>query len=593
MARRRAFAILLLTLIAAFPATMRAAGQTRREHTAPNERAVALKWIRGMTLRDRIAQLVMITSYGEAPSSRSKAFRDFVHAVRDLKVGGMIVVNRVVNGSVRNAEPYAMAAFLNRMQRLSKVPLLVGADFERGASMRVSGTPKYPHLMAYGAARDLKLTRELGLATAREARALGVQWVFAPDADVNNNPDNPIINIRSFGENPTDVASQVSAFIEGAHSDPSNRVLATVKHFPGHGDTNVDSHMGMPRLGADQERMRNLELVPFREAISAGVDAVMTAHMAVPAYESEDIPATVSRKVLTGLLRDGMNFSGLIVTDAMDMQGLTKQFPGGEAAIRALQAGADVLLMTPNPEEAINAVAAAVKERRLSEKRINESALRVLMAKVRVGLNKKKLVNLEDVSDVIDSPESEQQAQTAADRAVTLVRNEGGLVPVSNPAGTCVWVLSESRYGMQGRRFAEEMRSHASGIRLQNFDPLTSSADMDQAFDRAGKCEAHAVAAFVTVGAYRGNVALSGNYPGFVAKLQETGVPIALISLGNPYLLRSFPRVAAYLATFSPAPTSEAAAAKAILGAMEITGRLPVTIPGIAKYGDGIQLSKH
>jgi beta-N-acetylhexosaminidase len=605
MARRRAFAILFFTLIAAYPAEMQGVKQTPRERkpeptsvetksprTAPSERGAALRWLRSMTLRDRIAQLIVITSYGEAPSSRSTAFREFVHAVRDLKVGGVIVVNRVVGGSVRNAEPYAMAAFLNRMQRLAKVPLLVGADFERGASMRVSGTPKYPHLMAYGAAGDLKLTRELGLATAREARALGVQWVFAPDADVNNNPDNPIINIRSFGENPMDVASQVRAFIEGAHSESSSRVLTTVKHFPGHGDTNVDSHMGMPRLGADKERMRTMELTPFREAIADGVDAVMTAHMAVPAYENEDIPATVSQKVLTGLLRDELKFPGLIVTDAMDMQGLTKQFPGGEAAVRALQAGADVLLMTPNPETAVNAVAAAVKEGRLPERRINESALRVLTAKVRVGLNKQKLVNLEDISDVIDSAEAEQSAQTAADKAVTLVRNQGALIPLSNPAGVCVWVLSESRYGLQGRRFAEEMRSRVSGVRLQNFDPLTSSVDMAQALEKAEKCDVHVVAAFVTVGAYRGNVALSGNYPGFVEKLQATGVPIALISLGNPYLLRSFPNVAAYLATFSPVTTSEAAAVKAVLGAIEITGRMPVTIPGIAKYGDGIVLSK-
>jgi beta-N-acetylhexosaminidase len=545
-----------------------------------------------MTLRERIAQLIVITSYGEAPSSRSAEFRNFVHAVRDLRVGGIIVVNRVVNGSVRNAEPYAMAAFLNRMQRLAKTPLLVGGDFERGASMRVSGTPKYPHLMAYGAAGDLKLTRELGLATAREARALGVQWVFAPDADVNNNPDNPIINIRSFGENPTEVAAQVRSFIEGAHSDPENRVLTTVKHFPGHGDTAVDSHMGMPRLEADKERLRSTELIPFREAISAGVDAVMTAHMAVPAFESEDIPATVSKKILTGLLREEMNFPGLIVTDAMDMQGLTKQFPGGEAAVRALQAGADVLLMTPDPETAITAVAAAVKDGRLSQKRIEESAVRVLMAKARVGLNKKKLVDVEDINDFIDSPEAGQQAQTAADKAVTLVRNQGGLVPLSNTAGACVWVLSESRYGVQGRRFAEEIKGRASGIRLQMFDPLTSSTDMEQGLEKAGKCDVHVVAAFVTVGAYRGNVALSGGYPGFVQKLQGTGSPILLISLGNPYLLRSFPDVAAYLATFSPAPTAEAAAAKSLLGAIEITGRLPVTIPGIAKYGDGIIVSK-
>ena len=541
-----------------------------------------------MTLRDKVAQLVIITSYGEAPSSRSAAYRDFVRSVRDLKVGGMIVVNRVVGGSVRNAEPYAMATFLNRMQRLAKVPLMVGGDFERGASMRVSGTPKYPHLMAYGAARDLNLTRGLGLATAREARALGVHWVFAPVADVNNNPENPIINIRSFGENPADVAAQVRAFIEGAHSDPANRVLTTVKHFPGHGDTAIDSHMGLAQLGADKARMDALELIPFREAIQAGVDSVMTAHMSVPAYEPEEIPATVSPKVLTGLLREQLNFGGLIVTDAMDMQGLTKQFPGGEAAVRALEAGADILLMPPNPEAAIKAVLAAVKEGRLSEKRIHQSAFRILSAKARVGLHKKKLVDLEQISDLIDSTDAEEQAQAAADKAVTLVRNNANVLPLTNPAGSCIWVLSESRYGQQGRRFAEEVRNRAPNVRLQIFDSQVSGSEMEQALQKAEACDAHVVAAFVSVAAYRGNVGLGGQYPVFMEKLGASGTPVALISLGSPYLLRHFPDVAAYVATYSPAPTSEVAAAKAILGAIRMTGRLPVTIPGLAKYGESV-----
>lgn len=604
MARRRAFAILFLTLIAAYPAMMRTAKQAQRARqaestpavkrttTAASERGVAQRWLQSMTLREKIAQLIIITSYGEAPSSRSQAYRDFVDAVRNLKVGGMIVVNRVVGGSVRNAEPYAMAAFLNRMQRLARVPLLVGADFERGASMRVSGTAKYPHLMAYGASGDLNLTRTLGLLTAREARALGVHWVFAPDADVNNNPDNPIINIRSFGENPSDVASNVRAFIEGAHSDPKHRVLVTAKHFPGHGDTDVDSHMGLPSLGADKSRMQALELTPFREAVRAGVDAVMTAHMAVPAYEPEQIPATVSANVLTGLLREEVGFSGLIVTDAMDMQGLAKQFTPADAAVRSLQAGADVLLMTPNPEAAIKAVVAAVREGKLSEKRINASALRVLSAKVRVGLHRKKLVDLEEISEVIESAESEAHAQTAADRAVTLVKNEGGLLPLASPAGTCAWVLTENRYGQQGRKFAEEIRARAPSIRLQAFDPLVSVVEMEQSLQKAGACGTHVVAAFVSVAAYRGNVALGGNYPVLLEKLQTTGAPIAMIALGNPYLLRSFPNVNAYLATFSPVIPSETAAVKAILGSIDLTGRLPVTIPGLAKYGESILLSK-
>ncbi|HYI95623.1 MAG TPA: glycoside hydrolase family 3 N-terminal domain-containing protein, partial [Bryobacteraceae bacterium] len=407
----------------------------------------------------------------------------------------------------------------------------------------------------------------------------------------NNNPDNPIINIRSFGENPTDVSKNVRAFIEGAHSEPVNRVLVTVKHFPGHGDTALDSHMGLASLTADRARMDSVELRPFREAIDARVDAVMTAHMAVPAYEPEEIPATVSQKVLTGLLRQNLNFNGLIVTDAMDMQGLTKQFPGGESAVRALEAGADVLLMPPNPELAIKSVLAAVKERRISEKQIHESALRVLTAKARIGLHKRKLVNLEEISEVIESTEAEQQAQLAADRAVTLVKNQN-VLPIRDPLRACAWVLTENRYGQQGRRFSEEIRNRAPGMPLTLLDPLVPSIETDLLLEKAVSCETHVVAAFVSVAAYRGNTALGGNYPAFLEKLKGTGKPVVLISLGSPYLLRSFPDVAAYLTTYSPAPTSEAAAVKAVLGTIDITGRLPVSIPGIAKYGESIQLFK-
>ena len=248
-----------------------------------------------------------------------------------------VVLNRVVSGIVRNADPYAMAVFLNKMQRMSRVPLIVSADFERGASMRVANATKFPHNMAYGAARDYEGTKAQGARTALEARALGVHWVFAPDADVNSNPDNPIINIRSFGEDPADVARHVASYIEGAHSDPAHPVLATVKHFPGHGDTAVDTHLGLAKLEAGKERLRTLEWVPFREAIAKGVDSVMTAHIALPAVDPREIPSTISEKVLTGVLRDELGFKGIIVTDAMDMQGLANQFSPGDASVRALK----------------------------------------------------------------------------------------------------------------------------------------------------------------------------------------------------------------------------------------------------------------
>ena len=557
-----------------------------------HEKQWAQRLLKPMTLHDLVAQLIVITSYGEAPSSRSAAYRDFVHQVRDVRVGGIIVVNRVVNGSVRNAEPYAMASFLNRLQRFARVPLIVGADFERGASMRVSGTTKFPHMMAYGAARDLALTRYLGAATAREARALGVQWVFAPDADVNNNPDNPIINTRSFGENPQDVAAQVKAFIEGAHSNPKDRILVTAKHFPGHGDTNVDSHIGMPSIGADRTRMDALELVPFRAAIAGGVDAVMTAHVSVPALEKLEIPATISPAVLTGLLRNDLKFSGLIVTDAMDMQGLSKQFPPGEAGVRALEAGADILLMPANPEEVIRAVSNAVRDGRLTRKRIEASTAKMLVAKAHVGLDRSRFVNVEEISDIIESPEATDKAQEAADRAVTLVKNSDSIVPLKNPEKACWFILTESRGSQQGRRLQDELLKRSKDTRYVLLDPIAPAIEVEQAIQKMQDCQTNVVAAFVSSSEYKGKMAMAGNFPLLVATLLSANTPVALVALGSPYLLRSYPGVGAYLATYSAAPLSEVSIVKALYGETAITGKLPVTIPGLAAYGDGIVTSK-
>ncbi len=347
------------------------------------------QWTRSMSLRDKVAQLIIVPIYGELANTRSAEYRKYVHLIRDLHVGGVIVTGHSLNGGIRNAEPYAMAALLNRLQKLARTPLFVAADFERGASMRVNSTTAWPYSMAFTAAEDLDAVTEEGADTARDARAMGVNWLFAPVADVNNNPDNPIINIRSFGENPEQVATFVEAYINGAHSDHKNPVLVTAKHFPGHGDTTEDSHLSLPRLDADHDRIEAVELVPFRKAIDAGVDAVMTAHLAVPALEPDNLPATVSSKILTGVLRDELGFHGLVVTDAMDMQGLAAMFDSSEASVRAIEAGADVLLMPKHPEEAIRGLVAAVEKGRISRKRLDDSVNRVLAAKLRWGSKRK------------------------------------------------------------------------------------------------------------------------------------------------------------------------------------------------------------
>ncbi|MBI4876462.1 MAG: glycoside hydrolase family 3 C-terminal domain-containing protein [Acidobacteria bacterium] len=557
-----------------------------------SERQAAQRWLRRMSLRERVAQLVMIPFYGEDPGSRTAAWKEFQRLAREVRVGGLVLLNRVQYGTVRNAEPHAAAAFVNRMQRQAPVPLIVAGDFERGASMRVAGAPRYPFAMAYGAMGDLAATRALGAATAREARALGVHWIFAPVADVNNNPDNPIINTRSFGENPEAVAAHVRAFIEGAKSGPHARVLVTLKHFPGHGDTATDSHLGLAGVTADRNRLDRVELGPFRAGIAAGADAVMTAHITVPALEPRPIPATVSRAVLTGLLREELGFRGIIATDAMDMQGLTAQFPGGEAAVRALEAGADLLLIPPRPEEAIGAVVAAVKSGRLSARRIEESVARILAAKVRAGLHRRKLADLEAIADVLDSPEDLERAQAHAEAALTLVKNAASALPLQNPGAACYVVLAENRSGIQGRRFADEVRRRQPKASLSLLDPALPDTELEAAANRASQCDSAVIAAFVSVAAYRGDVALAGGYPKLVETLLAGGKPVVLVSLGNPYLLRRFPGVAAYLAAFSTMPASEAAAVKALFSEIPPRGRLPVTIPGLAKIGDGIQLSR-
>jgi beta-N-acetylhexosaminidase len=474
------------------------------------------------------------------------------------------------------------------MQRLAKTPLIVAGDFERGASMRIASTTKFPHLMAFGAAGDPELTRKLGQATARESRALGFQWVLVPDADVNSNPDNPIINIRSFGEDPQAVASHVKAFIEGAHSGKP-RVLTTLKHFPGHGDTAVDSHIGLAKIDADRARMDALELIPFRAGIAAGVDSVMTAHMAVPALEPEEIPATVSKNVLTGLLRKELAFQGIIVTDAMDMQGLSKLFPSGEAAVRAIEAGADVLLMPGKPDAAIDAVVAAIQKGRLDKKRVEESILKVLTAKAQAGLDKKRLVDLEAINDEVDSPESGELAQQVADRAVTMIKNERGIVPLEQPEKACYYVLSESRYSLVGRKVVEELRARVPRASISPMEPTAPDAVIDEAVQKAGQCSVAVVTTFVTATAYRGSVGLSGAYTRLMEGLLKGTTPVVLVSLGNPYLLRGYQGVASYLTTFSTAPTSETAAVKALFGEIPIKGRMPISIPGLAKIGDGLQ----
>jgi beta-N-acetylhexosaminidase len=575
-------AVLALNLsLAAFGA--KPAVKSRPAQLTPDQRS-AQSMIQSLSLRDKVAQLVIGVCYGDAPGAKSPEYQKYRHWVLDLHIGGFIVNNRVQNGLVRNAEPHAMAVFLNQMQRLSRVPLLVGADFERGSSMRVSAGARFPYNMAFSAARDIEASRYEGLVTARQARALGVQWIFAPVSDVNNNPENPVINIRSFGENADEVSAHVGAFIDGAHSDPKNRVIVSAKHFPGHGDTNVDSHLGLPRLDASKERMEMVELKPFEAAVAHGVDSVMTAHLAVPAIEPKEIPATASSKILTGLLREELGFKGIIVTDAMDMQGYAAQFDSGEGAVRAIEAGADVLLMPPSPEVAIRAVVAAVQSGRLTRQRIEQSVVRVMAAKIRTGITKKRMVDINKISDVLDSSEEDERVQQISDRAVTLVRNEQSLLPLTSANQSCLVVVTGTRLSQFGQRMISEFKERAPNARTAIIDPSLREAALSAVVGDTSHCAPLVIAVFGTGGRP------GGDLPAFLEKLTAGPAPAALVAMGSPYLLANLPKAAVSLATFNTTLPSEVSAVKALFGEIPITGHLPVTLPALATYGDGIQL---
>lgn len=530
------------------------------------ENAVAERWMQGMSLRQRVAQLVVIRTHGNMASARGREWRNIVRWVRESQVGGLIVVNRVRRGAVVKAQPYETATFVNRLQRMAKVPLLVGGDFERSVSMRFDGTIQYPHAMAYGAAGKPEWTEEFGRITVKEARALGFQWVFAPDADVNNNPDNPIIGIRAFGVDPATVSTHVAAFLKGAQS-ATPHALVTVKHFPGHGDTDADSHAGVPVIRSDKARLEALELVPFQSAIAAGVDSVMSAHIALPKVDETGVPSTISPVMIGDVLRKELGFKGLVTTDAMDMEGLAKEYGSAEASVRALLAGVDVLLMPRNPDEAIDGVMKAIAAKRLTVARINDSVRKVLRAKARLGLHKARLTDGDAIPDVVEDEAALAHAQKVADGAVALLRGDAGKLPVAKGAGTCVLALTERRGNGQGAQLSDEVRARAPQARTVILDPQMPEAALAE--PPAG-CETTVVAAYLGFG---GTGKLSAAYTPLLDRVMGAGKPVVLGALGNPFLVRGYPGAAVSLTTYSTVPVSETAFVKVLFGEMPAQGK--------------------
>jgi len=541
------------------------------------------KSMKKLSLRDKVAQLVHVRVPGRFLNRESTQFQKLADEVRRNHIGGVVLFA----GNV-----YESAVLLNDLQRMSDLPLFVEADFERGASFRIADTTSFPWAMAIGAAGSEELSYQEGAITAREARALGVHWIFAPVMDVNNNPDNPVINIRSYGEDPQLVARLGSAFIRGARD---YGVLTTAKHFPGHGDTATDSHIGLAVIPADRARLDALELVPFRSAIAAGVDAVMTAHIAVPQVTGEPgTPATLSSKVLTDLLRRELQFQGIVVTDAMEMGGVTTRYWTGLASIRALQAGADLLLLPQDTDVAINEVVRAVERGDISRARIDESVARVLTLKTRLGLHRERTVPIDRIAEVVAAPDSQKLAAELADRSITLLKDDAHLLPIHplHPPRIFSLVLSSEADTSPGAVFQSELRRRFPAARTEAVDPRIPDELAARILRNASEADVVVCATLVRLTSGSGTIALPESQRALLDKMAAAGKPIIWIALGNPYVLKLYPQIPAYLCTFSYSDVSQTAAARALSGEIAVTGRAPVSIPGYFKVGDGMQVPK-
>ncbi len=546
-----------------------------------------------LTLEEKAGQLLMPWVLGDFAPDGSSSQQRIREMVEDIGVGGVIV-------SV--GSPTEVAVKLNKLQEEAQVPLLVAADLERGAGFRfdgavflpgpidLGGATEFPSLMAVGATGDDELAEEMGRVTGLEARALGIHVPFAPVLDVNNNPENPIINIRSFGEDPGVVARLGSAFFQGVQEAGG---IATGKHFPGHGDTETDSHLELPIINVDRERLDSVELAPFQAAIDGGIGGIMTAHLYLPALTGESrVPTTLSHEVLTGLLREDMGFDGLIFTDAMDMYAIDRGYRRQEAAVRALEAGADVILMPPNPEAARDGLVTAVEEGRVSEDRLDASVLRLLRAKEDMGLAADRSVQVDRVASQVGIPEHEEVAQEVADRSITLLRNERNLLPL---LGTrTARVMSVTYRGstdlMAGRVFNARLRSRYPRMAVAELNRDSPADSYDGLLERARTSDLVVVSLFVTIVSYSGSVAIPEETSEFIQALAQEEIPHVVVSFGNPYLLSEFPDAQSYLLGWSGAEVSQRAAAKALFGEIEIQGRTPTRIPPFFEIGDGIHV---
>ncbi len=542
---------------------------------------VARDVLRTLTLRQKVAQMVMPWIDGPYWALDNEAMTAALRLAADEGVGGFVMGI--------GTSPYDVAAKLNALQAVARIPLLMAADLESGPSSRIRGGTAFPGNMALGASGRDQDAYDVGRVIAVEGRAVGFHMTFSPVVDVNNNPANPIINTRSFGEDPWQVGRLAAAFIRGLHD---HGMLATAKHFPGHGDTGTDSHVALPVIAADRTRLDSVELVPFRLAVQANVDAVMTAHIALPALTGGSTPATLSPMLLDTLLRRDLGFRGLVVTDALEMGAIVAQYGAGPAAVGALQAGADLLLMPTSVPDAVTAIVTAVERGTVSEARVDASALRILILKARQGLFRQRYTDLGAIARVVGRQDHVQLAREVTARSIVLARDGMGLVPLEAVRRSRLLVVAygDEAQGNVGTAFVAALRAGGARPTVLRLWPASGPAS----FDSVRTAAAGATVVFIAAprpAAWRPDAV---NIPDAVAALVDElarapGAPVIGVSFGSPYLLGQIPNVGAYLLAWSGSEWAERAAAAALLGQAPISGRMPVSLPPTVPMGWGIE----
>jgi len=591
-------------------------------HLDRNGKKWAEKALRKMSTEDKVGQLFAIWVRVQFFNDADPIYVQLRENIRKYRVGSLVMSVPVDGPVLLKSSPYVAAELLNRLQKSSKLPLIVSADFERGVAMRLNGTTVFPHAMAFGATGKMEDAEAFGRITALEARAIGVHWNFFPDADVNSNPANPIINTRSFGGDPTQVGDFVAAYIKGAHA---GGMLVTAKHFPGHGDTATDSHLGVAQVTGDRARLEAVELLPFKHAIAAGVDAVMVAHVTVPALDSgANHVATTSKSIVDGLLKEELGFKGIVVTDALDMAGLTRIYAKdiGRAAVESFKAGNDMLIIPANLDASYRSMLQAVHSGEISRDRLDQSVLKILELKASVGLNKARLADLSQLPTEIAKPENVAAGQRMADEAITLVRDNGKVLPLQSAAASAgtfgtmeavlpyqsltevsnrlvVVIFSDDLRTDSGRTLERDVLARVPDARVIYVD-ARSALGMKPSVVEALQTAEHVVAAVYVVpvagkamraagGGLTNTVAMDGATGSLLGTILENAADrTVVLAMGNPYVVQDFPAIENYLCAFSNATVSETAAVKAIFGEIPITGHLPVTIPGVASRGDGL-----